>query len=224
MKYISASILAIVSGLISAVALNDKIKVFNILSRKENQQSLILSIWLRILLSLFVGIVGFIATLLLYANCSLNVNIIRLQIGYVCMAGAACVDLREQRIPNVFPVIMSVAAISCLAYLYFTDSDGVFAYIISSIVGTIACAICMLIVYALTKGGIGIGDIKLLCSLSLLCGANSLACTAAVGSIICGCVSIILIIMKKKKIKEDALPFAPFAFLGYAISVLLPIA
>lgn len=224
LNFFSAGTLAIVSAILSAAALDDKTKFFNVLSSKENQQSLKLAVWLRVFICLFVGVLGFIATMLLYKNCSLTVNIIRLQIGYVCIAGAACVDLREQRIPNIFPTVMAIAALACLAYLYFSDSDGGFAYIISSIAGVIACSICMLLVYALTKGGIGMGDIKLLCALALLGGANALACTAAIGAISCGIVTIGLLIAKKKKIKEDALPFAPFVFLGFAVSVLLPIA
>lgn len=224
MKFLSAGILTVIVGVLSFAALDNKVKVFNVLSADENEKSLILPKWLRIFIAIFVGAMGFAATLLLYKNCSLQINIIRLQIGYACMAGAACVDLREHRIPNIFPVIMALSGVVCLACLYFTDADGSFSYILSSIVGTVACAICMLIVYAFTKGGIGMGDIKLLCSLALLGGANALACTAAIGAISCGLVTAALLITKKKSIKKDALPFAPFLFLGYALSVLLPIA
>ncbi len=223
MKYISAGILAVLSAVVVFLALGEKVKIFNVLSTEENEKKLTVKMPLRMVLTVIAAAVGFTATVMLYKYCSVTINILRLQFAYICIAGAACVDLRECRIPNVFPAAMAIAGIVSLAAMYFTNVEGVMAYMLSSVVGTVACAVCMFIVYALTKGGIGMGDIKLLCALSLLCGANSLGCTVAVGAVSCGLVTAVLLIMKKKKIKDDALPFAPFAFLGFAVSVILPI-
>ena len=224
MKYLSAGILSIVSALIAVASLDDKIKVFNVLSFNDEIKGLQLPKFLRILLVVVVGIGGFCLTLVLYKNCSLSINIIRLQIGYACLVGAGSVDLRENRIPNIFPVVMSISGLIVLAYMYFSDTDGAFSYILSSIIGTVLCVLFSMVIYFLTKKGIGMGDIKLLCSLSLLCGANSLGGTVAVGSVLCGLVTIVLLITKKKKIKNDSLPFAPFLFLGFVVSVFLSIA
>lgn len=224
LKILSAVVLTVLSVILSSITLGNKMKILNILSPENSEQTLQIPNWLRVILCILIGAGGFLTTWMLYKNCSLTINIIRLQIAYVCMAGAACVDLREHRIPNIFPAVMSLAGIVCIALLYFTDSDGSIAYIISSLAGTVLCAVCMLIIYAITKGGIGMGDIKLFCALSLLGGANALGCTAAVGAISCGLVTIVLLLLKKKNAKKDALPFAPFAFLGFTVSVLLPIA
>lgn len=223
LRYLSASILALVSAFVAIGALENRIKLFNIFSSDDKKQFLTLPKWLKILIAVFIGVGGFFSTIMLYENCSLTANIIRLQIGYVSMSGAACFDLREHRIPNIFPAAMALAGIVCLSVMYFSNSDGVIAYIVSSLVGAVLCAVSMLIVYALTKGGIGIGDIKLFSSLALLCGANALGGTVAVGAVACGLTTIVLL-LSKKKTKKDALPFAPFAFLGFLISVLLPIA
>lgn len=223
MKFISAGVLALISVIISFFSLDEKTKIFNVLSEEDGEQIHKIKKTIKILIIVLVGAVGFVSTLCLYKTCSLTINIIRLQIVYVCMAGAACVDLREHRIPNIFPTIMALSGIFCLAYMYFGDIDGAMSYILSSLVGAVLCAVSMLIIYALTKGGIGMGDIKLLCSLALLGGANALAGCACFGSITCGVLTLILVATKKKSIKEDALPFAPFAFIGFVISIVFPV-
>ena len=55
MKYLSASALAIFSAIVSGVALDKRIKVFNIFSSDENKQILELPIWLRALLTVTVA-------------------------------------------------------------------------------------------------------------------------------------------------------------------------
>jgi len=224
MKYVSACLLGILSIVLSFMTLDENNKFFNVLSSEGESTSKRIPLRYRCVISLVLGIIGFSATLMLHKNCSLEINVIRLQIAYLGMLGAACVDFRERRIPNVFPAAMALIGLLCLAIMYFTDSDGAFSYILSSLLACVACVICTLLIYALTKGGIGMGDIKLLSALSLLAGANALGCTAAIGALSCGVVTIVLLLAKKKDIKKDSLPFAPFAFLGYAVSIILPIA
>lgn len=224
MKTISAIILFILSFLLSFFALDNNGKIFNVLSVEEGAQSLHIPKWLRIVLSLAIGVIGLFVTLILYKRCSLTINIIRLQIAYLCTAGAACIDLREYRIPNIFPAVMALSGIVCLSVIFFNKIDGGFSYIISSVVGTTLCAGSMIVVYLFTKGGIGMGDIKLLCSIALLCGANAIAGSAAIGAFLCGIVTIILLIAKKKSIKHGSLPFGPFVFIGLVFSMAFPIA
>lgn len=132
------------------------------------------------------------------------------------------IDYREHIIPNYISGVMATLGIILLAIGYFTNVDGAIAYIYSSLFATIVCTLGFSIISFLTHGGIGIGDIKLLASLAILCGIYATGGTIVFAVILCSITTAILLLFRIKTI-HDCLPFGPFIFVGYILSIFLSI-
>ena len=110
----------------------------------------------------------------------------------------SCNDYREHRIPNIFPFIIAVSGIVCLIVGYFVSQKGAQAYIVSSLFAVASVALGMIVIYFLSKHGIGMGDIKLLCALSILGGVYLISGVIFFAMLSCSITAISLLITKKK--------------------------
>ena len=99
-----------------------------------------------------------------------------------------------------------------------TKQNGAIAYITSSVVASVGCVVILSIAAFLTRQGIGAGDIKLIGALSLMCGVNAIIGTLMCGMICCCAVAIVALILKKKTTKEG-IPFGPFLYIGFVLTL-----
>lgn len=150
------------------------------------------------------------------------ISALKLYIAMACITGSACVDAREKRIPNIFPAVMAISGLILLAAGLVTGQSGALAYITSSVFATLVTVLLLMIAAALTKGGIGAGDIKLLGALAFSCGVFAIGGTAVIGVFLCAACGVFLLVTKKKSMKES-LPFGPFLLLGFLCSIMLSI-
>lgn len=226
MKYIVAFITAAVCAVLSYTTLDkkitDKIKLLNFTNAEEKFSSKEFTQFQRIIITVFVFTVSFASGCCIMQYFTDILNMSKMFVSLFCLTGAACVDFREHRIPNIFPLFMAGLGIVFLTLGFILSQDGAVSYVISSIFATVCTALCLLIASLLTKHGIGAGDIKLLCALSIIGGANVVGGTVFFGMIICALTAAVLLISKKKNMKES-LPFGPFIYLGFIISVLTTI-
>ncbi len=137
-----------------------------------------------------------------------------LTIVLLCLLGSACVDFVEHRIPNLFPGVLAALAVALLAWSFFSGQPGAMGYVVSALISCAGSAIALLVVSALSGGGIGAGDIKLISALGLMCGVEVLCRTLLFGMIACALAACVLLAAKKKTRKEG-IPFAPFLLVGY---------
>ena len=226
MNYAISGITAILCIVMTYFVLDEekasKIKILHKLGHGEAYENIKLSrkaYWtLLVIISLFDAIVCFwIATHTLEV-----INVIKMSVGVLCLTGAASNDLREHRIPNIFPLTIAVVGIGCLVAGWLTEMPGWGGYIASSVIATVATGLCFGLAFFLSKNGIGMGDIKILCAIALLAGVYPICGTVFFGIVSCSILSIALLIFKKKGFK-DTLPFGPFILLGFGISILLTI-
>lgn len=147
-------------------------------------------------------------------------TLVRICVSLICITGAATNDIREHRIPNIFPGVMALTGIICMMIGYLAELPNAVGIAASCIIATVATALCFGLAFIISKHGIGLGDIKLLCGLALMLGVYMICGTVFISIVSCAILSVILLIISKKKFK-DALPFGPFIFVGYVISVLL---
>lgn len=147
-------------------------------------------------------------------------NVLKMVVALLCMVGSGCVDLREKRIPNIFPLVMALGGIVFLALGFVTGQSGAQAYLVSSIMATAGCALAMIVIMVLTRGGVGIGDIKLLCALALMGGVRLVCGVIAFGVTACAVAAVFFLISKRKNL-QGSLPFAPFMLIGFLVSVFL---
>lgn len=220
MKYIIVMVIAFISAIVSYTTLDKKIanklKIYHILkSQEEDNYCSTTQIYILLMV---IFLLNLLASMMILKNVDNNINIIKMLITLICITGAATNDYREKRIPNIFPISLAIIGIVCLIIGCISKQQGATSYLISSLFATIMVAICMTIAYILTKQGIGLGDIKLLCALALIGGVYTVGGTIFFGMIICTLISIGLLITKRKTMK-DGIPFGPFIYLGYLITI-----
>lgn len=149
-----------------------------------------------------------------------QISLIRLLIAFIILSCTAVIDRELMIIPNVYVLWMIIGRFFCfLAELIFFRGDAIIR-LVSSFAGAAVCGLGLLLIYVLTRGGIGYGDIKLFIGLGFLCGIYAVINTLIFSCLICGGYSILLLVTRKKGIK-DTLPMGPFIFLGYAVTILL---
>lgn len=221
MDYLMAAPAAVCCGAVAYCTLNqkiaDKIRLLHIMgtpAEKSKDMSGRQVLWLTLL----IGILCYGAAVMVFFHVDGGINRMKMLIALFCIAGAACNDYREQRIPNIFPFVMALSGLLCLAAGYLFSQEGAGAYIASSLIATVLVAACMTVAALLTGNGIGIGDIKLLCALALTGGVYTVGGTLFFGMAVCFFAAIALLLFQKKTMKES-LPFGPFIFIGYIITI-----
>lgn len=169
-----------------------------------------------------VSLLSAVAAFYLAINTEELLNQVKMSVALICLAGAGVNDYREHRIPNIFPLIMAATGVICLLIGVIIKQNGATMYIVSSAFSTVGVAVCMILAAVLSKGGIGMGDIKLMCALSLIGGVYVICGTIFFGMVGCVCAAVFLLLSKKKTLKE-AVPFGPFLYIGYVTAIVLSI-
>ena len=132
------------------------------------------------------------------------------------------IDYKLQIIPNRLTLtIFEVGLIT--AFLYGISN---IAITLNMLLGMVAGVIIFLTItlvskFILGKDSIGLGDVKLIGAIGLFFGLTNIMVISIISFLIAAIVSIILLITKRKKIKEH-LSFGPFIVLASFISMLVP--
>lgn len=132
----------------------------------------------------------------------------------------AFIDYRYKIVPNkVLLFCLGVRMIFLIFELIF--EKAIFFDILKSMgIGVLVFGVFLFVCTLITKGGIGMGDIKLFMIMVLYQGFTNCLASVSISMILCFVLSVILIALKKKKIK-DTLPLVPSILAGTFISVAL---
>lgn len=87
------------------------------------------------------------------------------------------------------------------------------------LLGAILLTIPLLVLYYITKDGIGGGDVKLIASCGFYIGIPHIIVSFFI-STISACIFVILLVLIKKKNRKDQIPFGPFLCSGFIIAIL----
>lgn len=129
-------------------------------------------------------------------------------------------DIKQMRIPNklLLAGLATRAILIPIEFIYSSEdalislkSAGIAA--VFALIVTIGCAL-------ISKGSLGMGDIKLFCLLGLFLGTVGLFYASFLSILIAFFAAIGLLLFKKKK-RKDAIPFAPFILAGTILSFIL---
>lgn len=199
----------------------DKIKLYHIARKPETDSpNFNTSVSVVPALLALVGILAGCAVNAVLKNGSLNLySGIRLFSALVFLSGAAGNDLREKRIPNIFPLVMTLIALGTHTAAYFGELNGENTEFFGSLIAALVVGLGLVLVSFLTKQGIGMGDVKLVSALALECGVF-LFCRVLFFSMVWVAVVAVLLLLTKLKKLSDSLPFAPFLFLGFVTALL----
>ena len=126
-------------------------------------------------------------------------------------------------IPNLFVLVAIVARLLCLVAEFIIYGMDAWRVLVNNTIAAVIVLVFLFVMSKLTKGGLGAGDVKIYTALGFLCGIGCVFYTLLFTMIISAIFSIVLLILKKKKLK-DSFPMGPFICLGYGLSIILALA
>lgn len=224
MNWLLATVMAAISAGLSYAILNkncaDRIRLFNAFSATgafASREMSSIHIWLGVIL---IGVSSFAAMAQIALHVSHWVNVWKLSVSLLCLVGSACFDYRERRIPNLFPLVLALCGVVLYGIGFAVGQPGAVAYLTTGAVATVLCALMLVLAAVLTKQGIGAGDIKLMCALALTTGIDVLIGVLCFSIVSCCVVGIAALAMKRKTL-QDSLPFGPFIYFGFILTILV---
>lgn len=134
----------------------------------------------------------------------------------------AWIDQHEKRIPNrILGMLLIIRLLLLLGEWICFPGLGL-SLLISSLLGLLAGGGMLLLVHFISKGGIGMGDVKLLGVIGAYVGISGIMPITFLAVLVSAVYSIVLLIRKKIKLKEE-IPFAPFVLAGTLLAMALGI-
>lgn len=147
-------------------------------------------------------------------------GLVRQAIVSLLLLSAMVLDYKTHCIPN-FLVLGGLGTGAVLLVLEFIFSRDTFLdTLIMSGVGLLFCLVLFYLLARLTREGIGMGDVKLVAATGWLLGLSSTLAVVLIAMLLCALVAAVLLITKKKS-KNDRISFGPFLFFGYMLLLLL---
>ena len=99
-------------------------------------------------------------------------------------------------------------------------NDAFRGQLLSGLIGLAGFLVFFYVMARITRGGIGMGDVKLIAAEGWMIGF-SITLTSVFFSMIACSVAAVILMVGKKKTKQDQVPFGPFLFFGYIISLMI---
>lgn len=166
----------------------------------------------------FLTIAAGICGLVSYTDVAFALDSIKLLAAYVGLSMAAYIDYKVWLIPNV--IAAGMGGFRLLLFLpEFLLQRGKYAAL-NSVAGAVLTFGTLFLLSVVSRGGLGMGDVKLLTALGFLCGLYVVLNVLIGALFLCVLAAMGLILAKKKKAK-DKLAFGPFLFLGFLIAIFL---
>ena len=129
-------------------------------------------------------------------------------------------DFQEFRIPNKLILYGFALRVPLLIAEIIFKTDSVWGIVLNELIAivgaTLVCISCMF----LSRGSLGMGDLKLLMFMSAFLGIEGI-CYSMFVSIFFSAITAIGLLIFKKKSRKDAIPFAPFILTGTFICLIL---
>ena len=131
---------------------------------------------------------------------------LRLLLVMAALCAAAGVDLTRRRIPNLLSVLLLAGFAVCTALDFLLRRERAAGLLLAGVL--------------ISRGGIGMGDIKLFSALSLLLGLYGGMCTLILAQLAALVCAVVLLLARKATLK-DSIPFAPFFAVGFLLCLIL---
>lgn len=147
---------------------------------------------------------------------------ILLQRGLVIIFGyiAAVLDLKIKQIPNKLILAMFIAWVLVMTPKLFLDIDVAITLLKESALGFAVGGGLFLLVYLISRKGLGGGDVKFMAAAGLYLGFHGTIPAMLYGTILAALVGLTLLALKKIN-RKDKIPLAPFLYAGILITVFL---
>ena len=131
---------------------------------------------------------------------------------------ASVIDIKEKRIPNALVLAILAGWILTVIPQLFYDIEPTLTLIMDGALGSAICGALLLLVYFISRKGLGGGDVKFMAAAGLYLGFQGVLPAILVGSILAGLAGGVLILLKKIG-RKDSIPLAPFLYAGILFTV-----
>ena len=131
---------------------------------------------------------------------------------------ASVIDVKEKRIPNSLVLSILAGWVLTIVPQLFYDVEPTLALILDSLLGSAICGALLLLVYFVSRKGLGGGDVKFMAAAGLYLGFQGVLPAMLVGSILAGLTGGVLILFRKIG-RKDSIPLAPFLYAGILVTI-----
>lgn len=139
-----------------------------------------------------------------------------LAFGYIAAWG----DYREMRVPNRLVAAMFGAWILVMVPQLFLRTEKTILLLISSAIGAVLSGVLFLVVYMVSRKGLGGGDVKLMTVSGLYLGVGYILPAMLYGSVLAAVAGLALLLLKKIG-PRDAIPLVPFLYAGMLLAMII---
>ena len=132
---------------------------------------------------------------------------------------AAVIDVRTKRVPNLLIFAMLAAWPFIFASLLFTGVGAAVTLLVDSALGFVIGGGLFMLVYLISRSGLGGGDVKFMACAGLYLGAGGTIPAIFLGTVLAALIGLVLILLKKIG-RKDKIPLIPFLFIGILVTVI----
>ena len=133
---------------------------------------------------------------------------------------ATVYDIREKRVPNQLIGFMMGAWILSIVPQLFFQTEMTIRFLLRGVWGFLIGGLVFLVVYLVSRKGLGGGDVKLMAVSGLYLGIDGVLPAMLYGSVLAALTGIILILIKKIG-KNDAIALVPFLYVGMILTMVI---
>ena len=132
--------------------------------------------------------------------------------------GAALWDLRQKRVPNQLVAGMLGAWVLVLVPQLFFQTELALVALISGGVGFLLAGGVFLVVYLISRKGLGGGDVKFMAAAGLYLGAGNVLPAMLYGCVLSAITGLVLLALKRIG-RRDTIPLVPFLYVGMVLTM-----
>ena len=144
--------------------------------------------------------------------------LVRLSILIAFAHAAAAGDILSKRVPNKLVLGMLLVWIVIVTVNLYIDIDQALGYLISAGYGLLAGGGLFLLVYLVSRKGLGGGDVKFMAIAGLYLTGRYTLTTMLIGSVFAAIISLILLALKRIT-RKDSIALIPSIYLGILVTL-----
>lgn len=137
-------------------------------------------------------------------------------LGYLAALG----DLKSRRVANELVLLMLSVWVIILVPQLFIQTQLALKLLLDGLIGALLSGVLFLLVYLVSRRGLGGGDVKLMTVSGLYLGASASLAAMLCGSVLAALTGIVLLIVRKIG-RKDTIPLVPFLYAGMLLSMLV---
>lgn len=163
-------------------------------------------------------VLGAVLVTLYYLNRMDLSTVLKYIILFATLVYISYTDIKSFIIPNIFLILLLVFRIPSLVIDFFNYE--ILQVLKFYLLGGLTGFGILLLVYLVTRKGLGEGDVKLYCVIGLYVGLNAVIPILAVSSILTAAFGLLIIMLKKANLKT-VIPLGPLLAMGTIFTTLM---